>query len=387
MKAQLDALGGPTTSPHYPAGFAWAMDTPFQWTKQVASHFGGTRNGMVVSWPARIKAHGEIRSQFAHVIDIAPTLYDAIGIEAPSSVNGVAQQPIEGRSMLRTFTDAKAPEYHTTQYFEMLGNRAIYKDGWVAATRPLRLPWVRTAQGFDANSYKWELYNVDRDFSEAHDLASQQPEKLKELQAAFMVEAKAHNVLPIDPRSLERTPQAMRPYAMNGRQDFTYYPGPRLNDAAFPELKNRSWTMTATVEAPKDRTMEGVIAAQGGHAGGWTLAAFDGKPTYIYNYFGLPGQILTLKADRPLAPGHHAISVDFQYDGGGRGKGATFILKADGAEVARGRLENTVPGWWPAEGVGVGRDVGTPVTSAYRTPFAFTGRLERLDIHLAEPQG
>lgn len=383
---RIDHLGDRTTSPHYPAGFAWAMDTPFQWTKQIASHFGGTRNGMVISWPDHIQARGELRSQFAHVIDIAPTLYDAIGIKAPSAVNGVAQQPIEGVSLTPTFANAKAPERHTTQYFEMFGNRALYKDGWVAATHPMRLPWVRMVKGFDADDYKWELYHVEKDFSEAHDLAAQEPERLKQMQAAFMVEAKAHNVLPIDPRSLERTPQALRPFSMNGRSDFTYYPGPRLTDQAFPELKNRSWTMTATLDVPEGQA-QGVIASQGGHSAGWALAAFDGTPTFIYNFFALKGQTLRLRGDKPLTPGRHTVSVDFQYDGGGLGKGALFILKTDGAEVSRGRLENTVPGWWPTEGVGIGRDVGSPVVEDYKVPFAFTGKVERLDIHLAQPSG
>lgn len=383
---RLDSLGDHTTSPHYPAGFAWAMNTPFQWTKQIASHFGGTRNGMVVSWPAGIRAKGELRSQFSHVIDIAPTLYEAIGIKAPSSVNGVTQQPIEGVSMVPTFASAKAPEKHTTQYFEMFGNRALYKDGWVAATHPMRLPWVRMVQGFDADSYRWELYNVEKDFSEANDLAAKEPERLKAMQAAFMDEARAHKVLPIDPRSLERTPQSLRPFAMNGRQDFTYYPGPRLTDQAFPELKNRSWIMTATVDVA-ETNVKGVIAAQGGHSTGWALAAFDGHATFIYNFFSLKGQTLRLRDPQPLTPGRHKVQVEFQYDGGGLGKGATFILKTNGAEVARGRLESTVPGWWETDGVGIGRDVGSAVVEDYKVPFPFTGRVERLDIHLATPPG
>jgi arylsulfatase len=381
---RLDHMGDRTTSPHYPAGFAWAMDTPFQWMKQIASHFGGVRNGLVVSWPERIKAHGEIRSQFTHVIDIAPTLYDVIGITPPGEVNGARQQPIEGVSFAPTFASAKAPEVRKTQYFEMFGNRALYKDGWIAATHPLRLPWVRQVKGFDADSFQWELYDVRTDFSEAHDLSKEQPAKLKEMQAAFLAEAKAHNVLPIDPRSLERTPQSLRTYPMNGRTEFTFFPGPRLHDAAFPELKNKSWTMTATVDVA-DAAVQGVVAAQGGHSAGWALAAFDGHPTFIYNFFALKGQTLRLRGDQPLTPGRHALMVDFQYDGGGMGKGATIVLKVDGAEVARGRAEHTLPGWWPLEGVGIGRDVGTPVVEDYRVPFPFTGRVERLDVKVVPP--
>lgn len=381
---RLDHMGDRTTSPHYPAGFAWALDTPFQWTKQVASHFGGVRNGMVVSWPAGIKARGELRSQFAHVIDIAPTLYEAIGVTPPSEVAGARQQPIEGVSLASTFASAGAPEVRKTQYFEMFGNRALYKDGWVAATHPIRLPWTRPTQPFDANSFKWELYNVEKDFSQAHDLAAQEPARLKAMQAEFMVQARAHQVLPLDPRTLERTPQALRPSTLNGRTEFSYFPGPRLHDSAFPELKNRSWSMTASVEVGQ-APAQGVMASQGGHSAGWVLAAFDGRPTFIYNFFALKGQTLRLRGEAPLTPGRHAVAVDFQYDGGGMGKGATLVLKVDGAEVARGRAEYTVPGWWPLEGVGVGRDVGTPVTEDYRVPFPFSGRVERLDVKVAPP--
>jgi hypothetical protein len=204
------------------------------------------------------------------------------------------------------------------------------------------------------------------------------------MQAAFMAEARAHNVLPIDPRSLERTPQALRPYPMNGRTEFTFFPGPRLHDSAFPELKNKSWTMTATVDVAGP-DVQGVVATQGGHSAGWALAAFDGHPTFIYNFFALKGHTLRLRADKPLTPGRHALSVDFQYDGGGMGKGATIVLKVDGSEAARGRAEHTLPGWWPLEGVAIGRDVGTPVVEDYRVPFPFTGRVERLDVKVAAP--
>lgn len=334
----------------------------------------------------RHQGQGELRTQFSHVIDIAPTLYDAIGIKPPRSVNGVAQQPIEGVSMLPTFASAKAPEKHTTQYFEMFANRALYKDGWVAATRPLRLPWKLSGQSFDADSFQWELYNVETDFSEARDLAAQEPERLKAMQAEFLKEARKYNVLPLDTRAVERTPQSLRPFAMNGKTDFTFYPGPRIADHAFPELKNRSWTMTATVDVADERA-RGVMASQGGHSAGWALAAFDGHPTFIYNFFAIKGQTLRLRADKPLTPGRHTVAVDFQYDGGGMGKGATLVLKVDGAEVARGRMANTVPGWWQTDGVGIGRDVGTAVVDDYKVPFAFSGRVERVDIRLAKPAG
>ena len=386
MLAHLKEFGGPLSDEHYPVGFAWAMDTPFQWTKQIASHFGGTRNGMVVSWPQRIKAEGQLRSQFSHLIDIAPTLYDAIGITAPSEVNGVAQKPLEGVSLVSTFDSAGAPSKHTTQYFEMFSNRALYKDGWVAATHPKRVPWVATTEGFDADSYSWELYNVAKDYSEAHDLAAQQPERLKRMQDEFYVEAKKYNVLPIDPRALERTQSFMRPYAFNGRQDFTFYPGPRLTDQAFPDIKNKSFSLSATLDVPASGA-EGVVATQGGRFGGWGIVVYKGVPTFTYKFFNLPGQMVKLGGTQPLSPGQHKIGVDFQYDGGGLGKGGLFILKADGAELARGRIEHTVPGWFPTDGVGIGRDTGTPIAEDYKMPFAFTGTVERLDVHLAAPAG
>ncbi|HEY2659864.1 MAG TPA: arylsulfatase [Caulobacteraceae bacterium] len=386
MLAHLDDMGGPMAEDHYPVGFAWAMDTPFQWTKQIASHWGGTRNGMVISWPARIKAQGQLRSQFSHVIDIAPTLYEAIGVAQPTEVNGVQQKPIEGTSMVYSFDAPKAPERHHVQYFEMFANRAIYEDGWVAATHPKRVPWVATAQGFDADSYSWELYHVASDYSEAHDLAAQDPARLAKLQADFWAEAGKYNVLPIDPRALERTQSFMRPYAFNGRQDFTFYPGPRLPDAAFPDVKNKSFSLTATVDIPPAGA-EGVLATQGGRFGGWGLLVYKSVPTFIYKFFNFPGQTVRISGTQALAPGKHLISVEFQYDGGGLAKGGTFILKSDGAELSRGRIEHTVPGWFPPEGVGIGHDTGTPIAEDYKMPFAFTGTLERLDVHLATPAG
>lgn len=386
MIGRLDKMGGPLADDHYPVGFAWAMDTPFQWMKQVASHWGGTRNGMVLSWPARIKAHGEIRPQFTHVIDVAPTLYEAIGIPQPTEVNGTAQKPIEGTSFAYSFADAKAPERHRVQYFEMFANRAIYEDGWVAATHPKRLPWFASASGFDANDYKWELYHTDADYSEAEDLAAKEPERLKRMQADFMVEARKYDVLPLDPTALPRTQSYLRPYAFNGRTDFSFIPGPRLPESAFPDIKNKSFTLTAAVDIPAGGA-EGVLATQGGRFGGWGLVMYKSSPAFIYKFFDFPGQTIRLDGPSALAPGKHKVSVEFLYDGGGIGKGGTFVLRADGAELKRGRIEHTVPGWFPPEGVGIGKDTGTPIAEDYRVPFAFTGTLERLDVHLAEPAG
>jgi hypothetical protein len=251
---------------------------------------------------------------------IAPTLYEAIGIPQPTEVNGVQQKPIEGTSMVYTFDHPKAPDRHRIQYFEMFANRAIYEDGWVAATHPKRVPWVATVQGFDANSYKWELYNVAKDYSEADDLASKYPDKLKALQADFLAEARKYNVLPLDPSALARTQSYLRPYAFNGRQDFTFYPGPRLPDSGFPDVKNKSFTLTATVDIP-EAGAEGVLATEGGRFGGWGLVMYKSAPTFIYKFFNFPGQMVRLDSKKPLAPGKHTIVVDFKYDGGGIGKG------------------------------------------------------------------
>jgi arylsulfatase len=341
---------------------------------------------MVVSWPARIKAKGEVRSQFSHVIDIAPTLYEAIGVTAPTQVNGVAQKPLEGESLVYSFDSPRAAERHRVQYFEMFANRAIYKDGWVAATHPIRLPWSGPMGGFDANSFKWELYHVATDYSQSVDLAAQNPEKLKALQADFLVEARKYNVLPLDTATLLRTQSAVRPYVFNGRKDFTFYPGPRLPDSAFPDIKNKSFTLTASIDVPANGA-EGVLATQGGRFGGWGLVLLNSRPTFYYKFFNFPGQAVRIQGERALAPGKHAVSVEFISDGKGMGRGGVFVLKADGVEVGRARQARTVPAWFPPEGVGIGRDSGTPVSEDYKMPFAFTGTLHRLDLHLDTADG
>lgn len=378
MVKKIDEFGSPSVDEHYPVGFAWALNTPFQWAKQVASHWGGTRNGMVISWPAHIKDQGGIRSQFGHVIDIAPTIYQAAGIPQPTSVNGVKQDPVEGVSLAYTFDAPKAPDRHTTQYFEMLGNRAIYKDGWVAATYPRRAPWVLMTDGFDANAFRWELYHVAQDYSEAKDVAALYPAKLKELQAAFLDEARKHKVLPLDPNLATRMLASQRPYAFNGRTDFTFYPGPRLPDGAFPTLKNRSWTLSSSVDIPQSGA-EGMLVTQGGRFGGWGLALFKGVPTFIYKHFS--DDMVRLDGPAALAPGKHRISVEFEYDGPGMGKGGTFVLKIDGAEVRRSKIARTTGGPFPPEGVSIGFDSGTTITPEYNLPFRFTGTLERVDVH------
>ena len=282
LLSMIDELGGPKTYNHYPVGWANAMDTPMQWTKQIASHFGGTRNGLVVSWPARIRDKGGIRSQFCHVIDIVPTIYDAAGIKPPTHISGIEQKPIDGTSFAYTFDNAAAQEQHTTQYFEMVGNRAIYKDGWMASTTPLRLPWVTIGQEPNPDDFQWELYNVARDFSQANNLARSNPEKLRELQAAFDEEARKYNVYPLDSTFASRADPAIRPSLTRGRNEFIYYPGMiRIPEGSAPDFKNKSWTVGAEVTIPEGGA-EGVLATMGGRFGGWGLMLLQGKPVFAY---------------------------------------------------------------------------------------------------------
>ena len=358
----MDELGGPTTYNHYPVGWAHAMDTPFQWTKQVASHFGGTRNGLVVSWPARIQDKGGIRSQFHHVIDIVPTLLEATGVTFPGELNGVEQKPIEGVSMAYSFASANAPSTRTTQYFEMLANRAIYHDGWVAATTPLRLPWVTIGSEPDPDDFQWELYHVAEDFSEANDLAAQNPAKLEDLQSVFDREAKKYGVYPLDSSFTPRVDPAIRPSLTRGRSVFTYYPGAiRVPEGTTPDVKNKSYSVSADVEIPAGGA-KGVLATQGGRFGGWGLLVLDGKPVFVHAFSNQPQHKYRVASKQKLAPGKHTVRFDFQYDGGGRGKGGTGTLRVDGKQVAQGRIERTVPNRFSLdETFDVGEDTGTPV--------------------------
>src|SRR6516165_1774462 len=284
LLSQINNLGGPLTYNHYPVGWAHAMDAPMQWTKQVASHFGGTRNGMVISWPTKIKDKGGLRSQFCHVIDVVPTIYEAAGITPPDVLDGVKQQPIDGVSFVYTFDQSNAPTHHPSQYFELVGNRAIYKDGWIASTTPLRLPWVTAAGVAEPNpdDFKWELYNVSEDFSQANNLAAKNPAKLKELQAAFEVEAKKYNVYPLDSSFATRVDPSIRPSLTCGRNEFTYYQGMiRIPEGSAPDFKNKSWTVAAEITVPESGA-EGILATMGGRFGGWVLWMTDGKPQFAY---------------------------------------------------------------------------------------------------------
>jgi arylsulfatase A-like enzyme len=385
LLSMIDKLGGQETYNHYPVGWAHAMDTPFQWTKQVASHFGGTRNGAIISWPRRIKTRGEVRSQFHHVIDIVPTIYEAVGVTPPTRIDGVEQKPIEGVSMMYTFDDAKAEDRHTTQYFEMLGNRGIYHDGWMASTSPLRLPWVTAGADPSPDDFKWELYHVAEDFSQANDLAAKRPDKLKELQAIFDAEAKKYNVYPLDATFTERIDPSIRPSLTRGRTAFTYYPGMvRIPEGSTPDIKNKSYSITADVEVPGGGA-SGVLATQGGRFGGWGLLVLDGKPVFVHALSNQSRHKYRIASDARLSPGRHTIRFDFAYDGGGIGRGGVGTLSVNGQKVAEGRIERTVGRRFSLdETFDVGQDTGTPVIEDYsdKMPFRFAGKLHRVTIEL-----
>ncbi len=379
--ARMDELGGPNTFGHFPAAWAHAMNTPFQWTKQIASHFGGTRNGMIVSWPDRIKGKGEVRSQFHHVIDIMPTILEAVGLPAPTSINGVAQSPIEGTSMMYALNDADAPSTRRTQYFEMFANRAIYNDGWVATTTPPEAPWVAVTKPSDViNDWEWELYNVAEDFSQADNLASQYPEKLKELQYLFYGEARKYDVFPIDNDKVPRLDVALRPSLTLGRDMFTYYDNmTRIPEGTAPDFKNKSHTITADVEIGEGDT-DGMLVTQGGRFGGWALYVLDGKPIYTYNVanlerYNIEGDVLT--------PGKHIIRYEFEYDGGAPGNGGTGKLFVDDVLVGEGRIDRTM-GYRISldETFDIGSDAGEPVSESYHVPFDFKGTLTKVEVEL-----
>jgi len=381
----MDGLGGPMTYNHFPVGWAHATNTPFQWTKQVASHFGGTRNGLVISWPARLKEKGGIRTQFHHAIDIVPTLLEVTGLTFPTELNGVQQKPIEGVSMAYSFAAPAAPSTRGTQYFEMLANRAIYHDGWVAATTPLRLPWVVAGAEPNPDDFQWELYHVAEDFSEADNLVAQNPAKLKELQEIFDREAKKYSVYPLDSSFAPRLDPAIRPSLTRGRSVFTYYPGAiRIPEGTAPDVKNKSYSVVATVDVPNGGA-SGVLVTQGGRFGGWGLLLLDGKPVFVHAFSNQPQHKYRVASNQKLPPGKHTVGFDFQYDGGGRGKGGTGTLRVDGTQIAQGRIERTVPIRFSLdETLDVGEDTGTPVVEDYvgQMPFKFTGKLESVTIEL-----
>jgi hypothetical protein len=385
--SMIDNLGGPLGYNHYSVGWALAMDTPMQWTKQVASHFGGTRNGMVISWPAKIKDRGGLRSQFCHLIDIVPTIYEAAGITPPDVLDGVKQKPIEGTSLVYSFNDAKVATRHPVQYFELVGNRAIYKDGWMANTTPLRLPWMTSAE-VSPDDFKWELYNTNEDFSQANNLVDKFPDKLKELQAAFDVEAKKYNVYPLDSSFTARFDTAIRPSLTRGRNEFVYHPGMvRIPEGSAPDFKNKSWTVAAEIDVPQNGA-SGVIATIGGRFGGWGLWLDDSKPNFVYALSNQPDHKFRIASKEALAPGHHVVRLAFKYAGGGVGKGGTATLLVDEKQVAQGSIPQTLPARFSLdETFDVGSDTGTPIVEDYadKMPYAFTGTLAKLGVVL-EPE-
>lgn len=379
-----DELGGPKHFNHFPSAWAHAMNTPFQWTKQVASHFGGTRNPMIIDWPARITDKGGLRNQFLHVIDIVPTIYEVCGITAPVSLNGVEQKPIEGTSFAYAFPkdSTSAKGRHEVQYFELGVNRGMYDHGWMASAVSFE-PWNPNRPSFDPDKQKWELYNVDSDFSQSNDLAAQYPEKLRQLQDLWWVQAAKYNVLPLDWRGTERfNSEAMgRPSLTRGRKSMTYYPGTiGLPDQASPPMLNKSWTITANIEVP-DAKANGMIVTQGGLEGGYGVYLRDGKVSFVYNFLGTARFPIT--TNTPLAKGKHTLVIDFAYDGGGIGKGGTISISDNGTKIGGGRLEKTVPAQLSlGEGLDIGMDVGSPIDFTYKLPFAFTGKIEKVTVDL-----
>jgi arylsulfatase len=360
------------------------MDTPYQWTKQVASHWGGTRNGTIVHWPKGIKAKGEIRSQFCHVIDVAPTVLEVAGLPEPTIVNSVQQAPMEGASMAYSFDDAKAAERHDLQYFEMFCNRGIYHKGWSAVTRH-STPWAVTAKLPAFDDDVWELYDGSKDWTQARDLAKEMPEKLHELQRLFLIEATKYNVLPLDDRRIERlnSDMAGRPQLVKGNSQLLFGGMGRLSENTVLNMKNKSFSLTAEVEVPA-KGAEGVIIHQGGAFGGMSLYAKGGKAKFAYNFFGL--QTFTTEASQSIPAGKHQVRMEFAYDGGGLAQGGNVSLYYDGKKVGEGRLERTVPMAFSAdETTDVGRDTATPVSSDYtRASSEFNGKVNWVQIDLGK---
>jgi arylsulfatase len=396
LASRMDRLGTPEAYNHFSVGWAHALDTPYQWTKQVASHWGGTRNGTIVHWPRGMRSAGEVRHQFHHVVDVVPTVLEAAGLPAPSHVNGIEQMPLHGSSMAYSFDDAAAADRHTTQYFEVGGNRGIYHEGWTAVAKHAT-PWVAMAELPAFADDVWELYGPD-DWSQAHDLAGQLPDRLAELQQVFLEEARRYRVLPLDDRRVERFDASIagRPELVSGTSQLLYAGTGRLTEASVLTLKNVSHAVAADLVVPAGGA-RGVVVAQGGAFGGWSLYLREsGVPVYCYNLLGLASTKVT--GTDPLRPGRHRVVMTFDYDGGGPGRGAAVRLLVDGEQVGEGRLERSVPLVFSLdETCDVGRDTGTAVSDDY-TPQSstFTGTIElvRLEIadgapsfsHLVDPQ-
>jgi arylsulfatase A-like enzyme len=385
LMAHLDKLGGPESYNHFAVGWAHAMNTPYQWTKQVASHWGGTRNGTIVHWPKGIKGKGEIRSQFAHCIDVAPTVLEVAGLPQPLFVNGIQQHPIEGVSMAYAFNDAKAAERHETQYFEMFGNRGIYHNGWTAVTRH-KTPWLLIGEKTPAfDDDVWELYDTTKDWSQSNNLAKQMPEKLHELQRLWLIEATRYNVLPLDDNLGARinSDTAGRPQLIKGKSQILFGSMGRLSENSVLNLKNKSHAVTAEITVPTTGA-EGVIVAQGGNIGGWSLYAKGGKLKYCYNLLGI--QQFYAESSGPITPGDHQVRMEFAYAGGGLGKGGTATLYVDGKKVGEGKVGATAAMIFSADdGCDVGVDTGSPVSPDYGSRGnEFSGRIKGVQLAIAE---
>ena len=382
-----DAWGSDQTYPHYAVGWAWAWDTPFKWTKQIASYFGGTRNGMAMAWPARIKDAGGIRHQFHHVIDVVPTILEAVGVPEPVTVNGISQKPIEGVSMAYTWENGKAPSQRTTQYFEMFGKRAIYQDGWIASTPPLSPPWdlsLAEPPTDVMNAFRWELYNINEDWTQSNDLAAKMPDKLRDMQQLFTMEAAKYQVFPLDDTRLTRF-ISHKPSYTPGRTLFTY--SGELSNVPFPEtgsapsLLNRSYTVTAEVDVPQGGA-EGMLVTDGGRFAGYGFYLLKGRPVFTWNLVAL--ERVKWQAKEALPPGKRTLEFDWKYDGPGLGKGGTGSLKVDGKVVDSHPMPRSLPIslMWD-ETFNVGLDTGTPVDDQdYQVPFRFTGKLNKLTVKL-----
>ena len=384
LAAHIDKFGSPEAYNHYAVGWAHATDTPYQWTKQVASHWGGTRNGTIVHWPKGIRAKGEIRSQFSHVIDVAPTVLEVAGIPEPTIVNGMLQAPMEGISMAYSFDDASAAERHDLQYFEMFCNRGIYHRGWSAVTRH-STPWLVMAKLPAFDDDVWELYDGSKDWTQAHDLAKEMPEKLRELQRLWLIEATKYNVLPLDDRRIERfnADLAGRPQLVKGDSQLLFAGMGRLSENSVVVMKNKSFSITAEVEVPA-KGAEGVIFAQGGAFGGMSLFTRNGKLKFAYNFLAL--ETYTTEADQPIPTGKHQVRMEFTYDGGGLGRGGNVSLYYDGKKAGEGRVKRSVPmGFSADETANVGCDRGTPVSTDYsRESSVFTGKVNWVQIDLGK---
>jgi arylsulfatase A-like enzyme len=379
MIERLDDFGGPDSYNHYAVGWAHAMCAPYQWTKQVASHWGGTRNGTIVSWPAGFKSNGEIRSQFHHVIDVAPTVLEAAGLPEPVFVDGVQQRPIEGVSMAYSFDNAEADERHTTQYFEMFCNRGIYHQGWTAVTRH-STPWLLSGDVVPLDEDVWELYDTTSDWTQSTDLAKDRPEKLNELQRLFLIEATKYNVLPLDDRRAERfIPElAGRPSLIRGERQLLYAGMGRLSENSVVNIKNKAHAVTAEIEVPQGGA-QGVIIAQGGSIGGWSLYLKESKPRYCYNFLGM--QRFYVGTDEEVPAGTHQVRMEFDYDGPGLGKGGTVALYLDGEKIGEGKIAATAPAIFSADDTcDVGRENGALVAEDYPVPNDFTGEVNWVEI-------